>query len=772
MIFLKKNQPHTQRRSSILIKTILIIFIITSIISITVYLKNKNNNSLKLISESEITILQCRKLEKNFLLRHDQTSVDDFKQKIKDLKKQAEYLKGNTKDKTILALFEDIEIDIENYKKAFQDICGLYNSAEFGPVNDIALSKITDEVTLLAEPEIAPSPKDSNRSLIEAARKLEYFINTSSDNSTALICMLQARRWEKNYLERNDKLTSSIDSKSMYYAKKTRHEIAKLKEWLLSEEKKNKKDLYSKIKTSLDQYEQNYNHLTNNIDAYYIKKREMLRAARNISKSLQFIKDSLTNKTSESTIDGIYYLSPRLPTHGQPHGNYHDVGSLVKNQPVGSGYRHCKNWMQFYFDQDGNYLEEYPVYSIYFHIWIRTANKSIDFGYEKKGAYSGGRGAIDDFITIEYDDSKAYSEKSGSSLITGKIDMDGVINGNDIYNFAIKLSRHSGFPFMMIEPGQYSFIIINPSSDRILKLTDTDEDGLNDYQEMYVYHTNPYDEDTDKDGLNDKIETAKGTPPNISNLYTGEIIKGFSRTPHITNHEYIDKDWLIDNKQTFKNGKFTLDGSITIQNGGYLMFDNCIIEMNKEDTGKKILVDKNGTLILKKTELIFNKPGYWYNIMQSKESEIHSNFDISGKVIIDKSELRNSLGIKIFNGSNVKIKNSRIINSSHISFDGRSEARISHSYISTFIGISVYCKQASPLIENSVLNVEYAGIGMYCFSSSPTITDSKIIVCEDEDSEALAFALYENSSPVLTNTYYNKKRVKRDKTSIIVYADR
>ena len=57
---------------------------------------------------------------------------------------------------------------------------------------------------------------------------------------------------------------------------------------------------------------------------------------------------------------------------------------------------------------------------------------------------------------------------------------------------------------------------------------------------------------------------------------------------------------------------------------------------------------------------------------------------------------------------------------------------------------------------------------MYCFSSSPTITNSKIIVCEDEDSEALAFALYEYSSPVLSNTYYNTKRVKRDKTSEIV----
>ncbi len=45
-------------------------------------------------------------------------------------------------------------------------------------------------------------------------------------------------------------------------------------------------------------------------------------------------------------------------------------------------------------------------------------------------------------------------------------------------------------------------------------LTDTDNDGLTDYEEVYVYGTNPTDPDTDNDGLNDYEEVyTHGTNP-------------------------------------------------------------------------------------------------------------------------------------------------------------------------------------------------------------------------------------------------------------------
>ena len=46
------------------------------------------------------------------------------------------------------------------------------------------------------------------------------------------------------------------------------------------------------------------------------------------------------------------------------------------------------------------------------------------------------------------------------------------------------------------------------------KYKDTDNDGLSDYEEEYVYETSPYLKDSDSDGIDDKTEIDKGTDPN------------------------------------------------------------------------------------------------------------------------------------------------------------------------------------------------------------------------------------------------------------------
>src|SRR3989339_814971 len=45
------------------------------------------------------------------------------------------------------------------------------------------------------------------------------------------------------------------------------------------------------------------------------------------------------------------------------------------------------------------------------------------------------------------------------------------------------------------------------------KRTDTDGDGVNDYDELYVFKTSPYLMDTDSDGMNDQVEIASGSDP-------------------------------------------------------------------------------------------------------------------------------------------------------------------------------------------------------------------------------------------------------------------
>lgn len=47
-----------------------------------------------------------------------------------------------------------------------------------------------------------------------------------------------------------------------------------------------------------------------------------------------------------------------------------------------------------------------------------------------------------------------------------------------------------------------------------LKLQDTDADGLNDYEELYLYQTSPYLADSDSDGYDDPSELKSGNDPN------------------------------------------------------------------------------------------------------------------------------------------------------------------------------------------------------------------------------------------------------------------
>ena len=51
-------------------------------------------------------------------------------------------------------------------------------------------------------------------------------------------------------------------------------------------------------------------------------------------------------------------------------------------------------------------------------------------------------------------------------------------------------------------------------SEEDMRATDTDQDGLSDYDELYIWNTSPYLKDTDSDTLSDKEEVAMGSDPN------------------------------------------------------------------------------------------------------------------------------------------------------------------------------------------------------------------------------------------------------------------
>lgn len=94
-----------------------------------------------------------------------------------------------------------------------------------------------------------------------------------------------------------------------------------------------------------------------------------------------------------------------------------------------------------------------------------------------------------------------------------------------------------------------------------LQNQDSDLDGLSDYQELYIYNTNPYLEDTDGDSIWDKQEIDAGTDPNCAQ---GQVCESQASTTQNTNTNtnassgLSDMNSLLDLEQRLLSGEVTL----------------------------------------------------------------------------------------------------------------------------------------------------------------------------------------------------------------------
>jgi hypothetical protein len=77
---------------------------------------------------------------------------------------------------------------------------------------------------------------------------------------------------------------------------------------------------------------------------------------------------------------------------------------------------------------------------------------------------------------------------------------------------ALQIRNRLYAPFALTSavPGSLKDEVNSPEA---LRFRDTDFDGLNDFDELYVYQTSPYLKDTDSDGVGDKQEIEKGSNP-------------------------------------------------------------------------------------------------------------------------------------------------------------------------------------------------------------------------------------------------------------------
>jgi len=217
---------------------------------------------------------------------------------------------------------------------------------------------------------------------------------------------------------------------------------------------------------------------------------------------------SSTNINPEITkINGIYYY--RDDDLNQPMS---DEGTILRKQPYENESIFCGMYILLHFNEHENYNYEYKIENIYYHIWQQAPffpfqGEVFDIGYSTFNDHNWQTNE-----SIQIDTSQCIVEVENYRLVQALQYTNPNIStftGEEIYNFTIKSVGNN--PAIRSNPNQYSFIIINIPDNETLQKLDSDKDHLSDYEELFVYFTNPYDRDTDNDKMTD-FEEATDDP--------------------------------------------------------------------------------------------------------------------------------------------------------------------------------------------------------------------------------------------------------------------
>ncbi|KYK29618.1 hypothetical protein AYK20_05090 [Thermoplasmatales archaeon SG8-52-1] len=223
----------------------------------------------------------------------------------------------------------------------------------------------------------------------------------------------------------------------------------------------------------------------------------------------KLIEEKKLNEQRTSEINGIYYMRDDDPL------NYQDEGSLLRELPQEEEVTSCGYFILFHFAEKDDYFDNLAIYNIYYHLWQKTPEIPIegeifDLGYYTSSDHNT---YMNESITINTSENVAIVNNYRLVQAMQFTDSDiANFDSEGIYNFTIKLVGNS--PKIRTYPNQYSFIILNLEDNATLKSYDRDGDYLNDFEELFIFYTNPYDIDTDDDGISDYFEYLMGTDPN------------------------------------------------------------------------------------------------------------------------------------------------------------------------------------------------------------------------------------------------------------------
>lgn len=308
---------------------------------------------------------------------------------------------------------------------------------------------------------------------------------------------------------------------------------------------------------------------------------------------------------------GTAYDRGRLFRGGVANGGPVDVGILQDNPSIRNIYeteidlhdwaymthsgRMCFAFSAYYWN-----LEKIPSNNItnyYYRYWTQDDWRSTYYGYtqERRFDYSCMRYYYDDtgdwgeygeenclegtLLTseneIQHIDKSYFNSSYDQTLVSGFKDGFNIdTSGYKIYDLVMYFDAR--WTNQMINKHQQAFVIFNLPSNETLQSLDSDNDTINDFDELFVYYTNPYHADTDNDGYTDGYEISEGSDPN---LYLYQYLLSIPK-PHI--NITLSNDSVIQNEIiniTFTKIEPTNDDIKNISNkiinsSGYILYEN------------------------------------------------------------------------------------------------------------------------------------------------------------------------------------------------------
>lgn len=216
----------------------------------------------------------------------------------------------------------------------------------------------------------------------------------------------------------------------------------------------------------------------------------------------QAIHPNTKTKIKSTIIDGAYYLR-----NEDPYDKW-DLGSLLRENDQDQGIVFCDSFIVFHFAQPGQYHRTQSISSIYYHLWHRTPQPGHPYGELFSMGYStvyDHSPAMNESITLNVSQAITTIEEYGlTTTVQHTNPAIASFYEDEIFNFSVKIV--GSFPKMINSPEQQSFIIINVEDNQTLQQMDRDQDFLSDYDELFLYYTNPFNKDTDNDQATDYEE--------------------------------------------------------------------------------------------------------------------------------------------------------------------------------------------------------------------------------------------------------------------------